>query len=647
MAPKTVAKISIGVVTVMACAWFGFSAWRDAVVDRQRARASEAVEGLLADERWLEARGAVKEFWRTFGSKLSQEEERRWRALDITTSERTGDLARLVWLESEFPDLMRENESASLLVVRTFAAAGQPDDAERVRDAWRGREQKPSWWFYWEVDQLIAAGNSEEVRMLLEGRRFEGEADAGRLLRLALLARNPIEAWSALQKAVEQDPRNVDARSFRAQMLERAGATEQAQVEYVSALVADPQDIVRRDQLAQFYLRHGNATQALQTWREGLTPAAPDFLWLRVMLWERLHGGTGDAIPEPAVGNWTELIGALDRLPADVFWNDAALMEPVLKRRAAVRPEVVLLGVLELLKSGQEMEALERITALNDETAALAPVGFAAIKAVLRWRLLELQPDFGFLPQPAPGVVEHDVMTQLRNWPAEGLSEEMKGVVLGDHVWSAMMLAIGWPQAAVIMAEAETDDSDAPSWWHYGITVALDGTRGRERALAHLQSVSDRGPTLQLLDAELKWESDPSAARSESAKLATLQGNTGFRAAWLLATDALQNGDASRAVAVIRAQPQLESSLAGKELLARAELAAGNASAAGIIYRELGVNSLEAGMWLARQAFTAQDWDEARELTLALIDRFPTQVELRANLEKIDEAMEAADGVQP
>jgi len=631
---------------VIATAWFGFTTWREVVVERQRDRALTGVQQLIAEARWSEARGAVRAFWRDYGNQLSENEKLTWRELDIESSEQSRDLTRLVWLESRYPDLVHGRETASLLITRTFAAAGQFEESDRLREAWRGREENPELWLALDVDRLLAASKPDEARLLLESMKFAGEADLGRQLRLALLAPTPLEAWAALNEAVRIDPTNADARSFRAQILERAGATEAARVEYVAALVANPEDPVRRDQLAQFYRRHGGTAQALQTWRDGLTPTAPDFFWLRTLLWERLFGAGERAVPEASAGVWSSLIEALTELPPDRFWSEAAIADPAQARLAAERPEVELLSLLENLREGREGAAATDAAALSPSTHVLAPAGIAVVQAVLRWRATALVPAWGDLPAKLPGLEEHVLIDQLREWPGEALPPETATLLSGPHAWTALMLGSGWPQAALIMAGEglTTPAQEVPEWYHYGLAVALRQNEGAIAALTYLQAVPAT-PALQLLAAEIGWTQESPEARGQLETLATNSGDVGYRAAWLLAVDALGRADWAQAQAWIEEHPGLVRSVTGRELLARTALSSGRPEQAAAIYTELGTSSLEAGMYLSRVAFTAGDWAQARELTEALMADFPAQIELRRNLEKITAAEQAAEGV--
>lgn len=629
-----------------AVAWFGLNQWRETVMTRQTARALAGVEDLMAAERWAEASGAIRAFGRNFGDQLTPAEQKIWRELDIETSERLADLSRLVWLESRFPELVHTREMASLLITRTFAAAGQSEEADRIREGWRGREERPELWLALDVDRRLAADQPIEARGLLESVTFTGTADTGRQLRLAMLAPTTLEAWEALNRAASTDPRNPDVRSFRAQILERLGAVEAARVEYVAALVANPEDSVRRDQLAQFYLRHGGTAQALQTWRDGLTPTAPDFLWLRVLLWQRLYGGDATAVPAPPRGGWMALIEALRELPPDRFWSATAIDDPLQSRRAAERPEVELLRLLEHLRDGREDEALIEAGALDAATAGLDPVGVTALQAVLRWRATELVPSWGYLPTELPGQEEHVLIEQLRQWPGQGLPPETEAVLRGPAAWPALLLAAGWPQGALIMAGEgiQKPVTEVPAWYHYGLASALRQNRGGAAAAVYL-AAAPAEPVLQLLAAEIAWTGGEPAAKEQLARWAAQADDIGYRSAWLLAMDALDREEGTAAQAWIEGNPALARSLIGREMLARVAVLLNQPDRVAEIYTELGPRSLEAGMYLARLAFQAGDWARARELTEELLAAFPEQIELRRNLESIAAAEAAASGV--
>jgi thioredoxin-like negative regulator of GroEL len=263
MSSKLRWSLGLGSVGLAILLWLGVTAWRASVMEGQRERAVQKVESLISESRWLEARGALRAFWSNFGRDLTPTEAQSWRRMDFQISEESGDLARLVWLQQQAPEIAREMESVGLLLVRTFAAAGQSEEAVRLREDWKGREEQSHLWMALDVDLHLAKGQREEALALLRSQEFSGKEDVGRRLRLSFLSAKPGEAWGELTAALQADPSNPDVRSFRGQLLERAGAVQDARIEFVAALVAVPEDPVRRDQLAEFYRRHDSSAAAL------------------------------------------------------------------------------------------------------------------------------------------------------------------------------------------------------------------------------------------------------------------------------------------------------------------------------------------------------------------------------------------------
>lgn len=438
-------------------------------------------------------------------------------------------------------------------------------------------------------------------------------------------------------------------RTFRAQILERVGRIEEARIEYVAALTAAPNDVVRRDQLAEFYRRRGAGALASQTWRDGLTPTAPDFLWLRMRLWERLWGRDGAPLPPPSPGAWTPLIDGLADLAADRFWSDRVLADEALARRAVTRPAVGFLRVLECLRTADEAGAMLLLGGMSETERGWDATAVAMLQVVLRWRATGVKPRDGELPGAAKGLAAHVLLEQLRAWPAGDLPVETARLLRGPDAWTALMLACGWPEAALTMAGTRlaSPAPELPDWFYYGVAAALRERRSGAAALAYLAQAPTT-PLLRLQAAELHWgEGDP-AGRVGLAELAGMTGAVGYRAAWILATAAAEQGDPGAARAWVLGQPELAASPTGRALLARLALAEGDAAGAAAWYAQLGPDSLEAGMFLAREAFAAGRWAEARELTNALLERFPGELALRANLDKIATAeAKAAAEVRP
>ena len=337
------------------------------------------------------------------------------------------------------------------------------------------------------------------------------------------------------------------------------------------------------------------------------------------------------------------MIEGLAKLPGDRFWNDG-LLTPAELRLASSRPEVEWLQLLEWLRRGETVKAQLHLEQFSDAAEALAPVALATIRSVLRWQLQELAPGYGEMPVAVTGTQAHTLIDELRAWPADGLPEETQRLLSGAQVWPALMVALGWTEAALMMAEESemANDASLPNWVHYGMAVVLRQNREAQAALAYLSS-APKVPILQLLTAEMKWSEGATAEESGLATLAVSEGTVGYRAAWLLALRALELEQWGQAREWIEGQPVLKDSIGGREMVARAALMSGDETAAAGLYEALGVESLEAGMYLARKAFADRRWQDARDITEQLLARFPGELELRGNLEKIAQAEAAAE----
>ena len=79
----------------------------------------------------------------------------------------------------------------------------------------------------------------------------------------------------------------------------------------------------------------------------------------------------------------------------------------------------------------------------------------------------------------------------------------------------------------------------------------------------------------------------------------------------------------------VHACPELAAAPAGREILARIALTEGKPDAALTIYQELGVNSVDAMIYLSKDAFARKNWELARKWTGELARRFPSEPKFR------------------
>jgi Flp pilus assembly protein TadD len=637
-------------VALAAAVLVGAGAWRQRALRQSEERQFAAARQALAAGRVVDALAIARS--RIVPKAPSPAREREWQSIEVGALARLRQVPGLLRFFDRDPALVLADEEASLLVARGALAAGNRAAFERSRGAWRGRETRDWLWFALDADALLAAGKRPAALALLESRAFPGERDCARLLRLALLnAAQPARAAEHLERAFRADPRNPDARSFRAQVFEASGRLAEARVEYVAAAAAAPGNPLLRDQLAEFYRRNGNLDLALKTWADPSAPAAPEYVETKLLFWSRVFR----AAPLPSARGGASapkgsLAAFLAGLPEGRFWDDALFEAKVESRRAARdREEVYWLRLLQMAKDGKEKEAVDFMRLHRSRGRSWNPDLDRALYQLLCYRRkpsvsLAGEPP---LPPASAGRARHSFVEQLdKAWGAAQeargaplLPPELAAVVTGNTAFAAACMACGWPEAALVLWPAERP-APAPDWLAYGIAQCLRENRGRPAALAFLAR-QPGAPVLQLLEGELLLgEGRADQALAKLGPIAATPSDAGYRAAWLLAAVAMERGRVQEARAFVKGNPPLAASVAGREILARAAAAEGDEAGALRAYAALRKESVEARAYLARRAFAAKDWKEARALTLELLREMPDDLTLRANLE----AIRAAEG---
>lgn len=633
-------------VILFVLALAGAVGWRQHALRKSEERQFVAAGQAVAAGRGLDALAIVRS--RIVSSKPVPAREREWHAIEVDALAQLREVPRLLhWFDRE-PSLILEDEAASLLVARGALAAGNRPAFDQVRNSWRGREKQDWLWFALDADTLLAAGKRSAALALLQSRTFPKERDCARLLRLALLnAAQPTRAAEYLDQAFRADPRNPDARSFRAQVMEASGRLAEARVEYVAALVTTPTNPLLRDQLAEFYRRNGNLDLALRTWAEGLAPGTPDFLWTKFHFWSRVFRPVNGPIrAETAAGSLSSFVVYLGGLPPGRFWDDA-LFDAKVESRQAIRDreEAYWLRLLQMIRDGKEKEALECMKLRHSRGRSWNPDLERALYQVLCFRR-KPAPSLageGELATVPPARGRHTFFEQLdKAWNsahearvAPLLSPELRGAVSGTTVFSAACMAGGWIEAALALWPDNSADAPPPDWVAFGMAQCLRENRGRPAALAFLAK-QPSVPVLQLLEGELLLaEGRTDEGITKLRPLAAQPSDAGYRAAWLLAALAMDKGRPVAARELVRGHPALATSVTGREILARTALAEGDEAGALRAYTSLRRESVEARMFLARRAFAAKDWKEARLLTTELLREMPDELILRANLEAI------------
>ena len=647
MKPKKIRLLIIGisVFVIIILGASGFWVWRSYVIKVQETRTFKMAQDLLAASRPAEALAIIK------ARNYSEDDTgyQRWLALEIAAYEKQRNIPRLLYLFEKDQTAFTHHEEASLLICRSLLQIKSPNIYQSLRESWRSRETIPEAWFALDVDAFIQAGNLAEAQALLESRSFEGPLDCGRLIRLALLKAGDDmnAAWQLLDDAYTANPRNHDVRLFRAQVLEQMGKLGPARVEYVAAHLADPQNLTLRDQLAEFYRRHEKYDLALKTWAEGLNPPSWAYIWLKTLFWSRVTG--------PVAYNWgaeKQPLGLLKpyveyllELPKDMFWDAYAFLNiPGSRTILPQRQEFFWLQLLQALKEGNETRALDLLKTNSFKNQSWHPQLEWNLRSLLTYRRWDVfsppDPDI----KKVPDYKTHQFFTHLISLSKNGshgsvqdIPTDLDQLFHSEEAFSAVFLAGGWLETALQLQRSRIIPENFPKWYVNGITQAIRYKRGIKDALDFAKRQKSN-PLMELLTAELMLaDGRVQEGMSKLGSLNRLTSDIGLRAAWLSCMVRLDQGQIKEAEHIINGSSQLKRNVVGKEILARIALTEGRITDADKIYGVLADQSVEAKTYLARRAFERQDWILTRQLIQDLLAVFPDSMQLRANLDVIDQ----------
>ncbi len=582
----------------------------------------------------------------------------------VATLTARNDFVRLRDQFDKAPEVFEKDEAAALLLARLLLEEDNQPKLKALMKEWSQHRKDIAGWFLLDVDVLLKQKRPDEALALLETQSFVGDAESNRLARLALLkaGTNLNEAWSLLEQAFKQNPRNTDIRSFRAQILEAVGQMPAARVEYVAAVVSAPQNPILSLQLGDFYQRQFQYEMALESWKTRLQTPSLGIIWLRSLFWSRVTRSNvvkeyPTQVPD---GELMELVVFLQTLPANVFWDDARFNNvPQCDVYRNEREEVAWLRILESLRTQDLAKAseilskwsgklrmnpelavgLHRVVDLKLGNPVSQPLSFAestSSNAHPFFQLVNLIIKENEIRVKDRELILTEQQTDLQN-PVSFLSR--------NEVFAAACLAGGWCESALkfhdtaVIEATEGPSADLPEWWSFGIAQCLKYNRSAADTIAFIDLQSKSSSTLKTLKAECLLSQNDRPAAIEILKTAAARPDAGgYRAAWMCSTLLLEDQDFVSAEAVVRSQPLLAEKSSGKEILARIRLAAGDATGALAIYETLGQESVEAMAYRARIAFEKKEFAKARTLTNELIRQMPGELQLMANLKAIDAA---------
>lgn len=580
---------------------------------------------------------------------------RKWMDLLIRSNMALGNTQQLTALYEYRPKAFDNNEKASLIVAEAFVAKGDTVEFGALRDEWRGREEHLQDWLMLDTDILIFAGKHYQAIKLLSGKQFKGKEDSPRLVRLALLhmKEDPRTAWDYFAAAHEKDPANPEIRIYRAKLLEMIGKPSNALGEYLSAVQIAPDNIHYRDQLAEYYLRHGQYQQALEIWKELLEKGAPDSIWVKALFWSRVVKPMDIGVEKMTIpdGKLKPFIEYMANLKPWEFWNEQQY-DRLEKAQQYLDSQQATwwLKLLSSLKQNNDEEAWYLLQFYTFSDQSWDPELSLAIKQVLAYRKKgTLNLTKSGLGMTAPerattqrkGSGKHPFFAQLNAIAGKGegedVPEDLQELLKSKSAFAAVLVAAGWNEAAVETLKARVIPDGFPSWVAVDFIQALQQLRG-DRVAVEFALEQKQTPQVEVLAGEmLLSEGNLDAAYEKLNKHIYRNDDFGLKATRGLGLIAFQKGDLYRAKELIEGHSTLAKEPTGKEVLARIALAEGDILTANNLYESIAENSLEAKSYLAKKAFVEKDWTRARELTMELLKEYPNSALLQQNYHKIEQ----------
>lgn len=631
--------------------------WRNQALVRQANLARARIAIALGSGDTRSARAAL--------TGLSDEAERLLQDREIRTSEleialSVRDVTRteraLGRDANEFLDSSVQ-EQADLLLARHALGAGDDKRYELLREKWVKNSAFADLWFLVEADRMIQSGHPHSARSHLSSTTLPGKVDALRLARLALLdAGDPRQALHQINRGLEADPHNAELFSFRAQLVEAAGRPAEARVDYVTALLCNPRNPFHHDVLARFYLRQGNPTLAVDTWSALWAESGLGVYAFKAWFWARLSATPISAKSFSSNSQrWNEVFESARSLRPHQFWNRELTKASRRIPNQAKRPEWAWLNLLQTLHGRPESATLMEILgtessegtaahSLNAPARAMAPDLVVMLRACALARSNDPDP-FAYHRIRLQTTSEHPFKEEFNRWAREQMppseARSFESWLARPDAVIASFLAEGWSGAAVSLGGEERfqPSIEIPAWLDYSYAKALEISRGSGPASAWLQSRPTRTLPAELLMGELLVdEGSLQEGVSSLKKVARSNSYSAGRAAWTLALMALEQGNVDTARRWVTQSPALADTARGKEILARAALLTGDRKKASAIYQGIADQSVDALIFLSKEAYAREDWKSARKFTVQLIDRHPDEPSFRANLQRIAQA---------
>lgn len=639
--------LAIGLLSLIGIAGILW-AWREIVVKKRAAASEVAVARSIESGDFLSARSALPG--------LLDPEKREAKDLEIRTAEveqalksRDTDLLRLAMSEPAGAVKLDPSlrEAADLELAREALWSGDIEQCEELFGRWKEAATRTGSWTLLVADILLARRELEKAHVFLEQAKLTGKDDALRHARLALFnAREPWKAMESLDAGLRADPRNADVISFRAQIEEAAGRIADARLDYVAAVLCEPKNPLHRDILAHFQLRCGEPSSAAETWRDAAEVTGLGVYAFKAWFWSRMCGvPLSKPLPEIRQNGWNDLVAELAKMQTGALWSPLLEVPLSRVRGAGNRPEIVWLRLLETLRSQDWHAALEKLEQGFPREADRIVPGLSSHLLANLTAINGGDPRMVLAGKELPpvGSESHPFLKEFADWMKrrDGRDDPFAAWLRNPSSPVSTLFSHGWHGAALDVGGAATlaPVKGAPEWFDYGYSRCLLVREGALAARSWLESLPQRSPAADLTYGEILLTTGATdSGLAVLSKVAASHGPQAGRAAWTLALAELDRGQPANARRLVETNPELAASTRGREILARSALAEGRQEETIRIYQELGGESIDAMVYLSKDAFARSDWPLARKWTGDLARRFPAEPQFRKNLLKIDEA---------
>ena len=662
-------KVLLGIITlvlILAAAGGAVTYFSSQALNRQEAKDFQLAKSLIEKDQPQKALQIIQNYSDTMSNKPPKSED--WLALASEAFASMGDSASLTLLWEKYPRVGENTEEIAFVVAKGLISQRQIENYQNLRDTWYPSSENQHVWFALDVDSLLVEGKRQDAQDLLNSKEFEGEKDTGRLLRLALIEANSNleNAWNILSEAATKDPTNTEVTSYRAQILEAIQRPALAKMEYLRTIQKNPDDAALYDQLAEFFRRHGQYPQALETWKAALSMPHSDLAWLKLAFWRRMTYPVDipENIQPPEDEELSSLVQYILSLPNDKFWDDEKFENvPGYPNFLRTRQETLWLRIAQALKDNDEARAIELLDFNVFHRTTWNPTLQNALKQILSYRsegilhIDEVAPQESMLTvsedeeNSDAAAKRHQFFEDLERAaqsspvgvPSRNIPQNLQAVLSSPIAFPAAFLAAGWLEAALTFPVPSVLPPELPEWVAFAYTQAMRFTKGPLEALK-FATKQQTSPPLDLLIGELMIATgSPDAGIDYLQPLSTENTELGMRAAWLISMLHMQNKDYKKARETVEAHPGLTQNIVGKEALARIALHQGDIVRADLLYEQIVDDSLEAKLYSARRAYSNKKYEKALALTEQLILRFPESPDLRKDLDKLRKLVKSKD----